>query len=366
MKKQISWQSVGCRIMDAVVVVLMVAGLAKPGSSAASNDALVFLAPGGSVSVAIVKDNAVGVQQLSETDQKYEYISVAPNGKCVWVIDQLSKSSPVEGWRRYGPLDVYVVSGALLSIPPRRACPIALSPDGGQLLFIAHNRNSNELCCKNLSTGDIETLVSDWRYLQRPSWSPDGAKIAYFCSVDMDGYRLHVMDMTSRKDIEVAPPSLAMRFNGNAMNEIIWSPDGKRIFFTARYDDEAKQAVGPPSAYVVSSAGGELPARIDSGTLTSISADGSIANVDGKGYSVEAKGITPALLPDTILGVSQPSPSNKAAAYTKYPLTPDAKDLGGLWCKLFPGGAEVMISDKWWDTFDQNWAMKWTTILAPD
>jgi len=318
---------------------------------------LVFLQPDGKVFLAVPNGDTLDVQQISEAEQRIEYIAVAPNGKCVWALDRQAKSSTVtaEGWRKYGPLTVFVLDPGSRSMAENSLCAMVLSPDGERLAYVAHMkaRGVYELHCETMTTGANVTITEPWPYLQMPSWSPDGSKIAYFASTDSDGFRLHVLDMMSRKDIVVSPRSLRMNLSGNIMDEVVWSPDSKLIYFSSRYDG-AVDWLGA-ATYVVPANGDVPPRKIAEGHCRSISSDGGVVAVDNRFLAVGGADVEEVAAPPAMKG--SPSHDNKITVYTG--------QSGGLWCRLLDSGNEIPVSNKWWHDIRSRYFRSWTTLDSP-
>jgi Tol biopolymer transport system component len=95
----------------------------------------------------------------------------------------------------------------------------ALSPDGSQAVFTA----VGDLWLANLATGAVSKLTDDEAIDLSPSWSPDGAKIAF--ASDRDG-------KTDIWTIALDGRALAKLTDlDTPANSPVWSPDGKKIAF---------------------------------------------------------------------------------------------------------------------------------------
>ncbi|MDP3740494.1 MAG: amidohydrolase family protein [Hyphomonadaceae bacterium] len=95
----------------------------------------------------------------------------------------------------------------------------ALSPDGSQAVFTA----VGDLWLTSLATGAVSKLTDDEAIDLSPSWSPDGAQIAFASDrggkTDIWTLTLQGRAFTQLTDLEVPA------------NSPVWSPDGKKIAF---------------------------------------------------------------------------------------------------------------------------------------
>jgi Tol biopolymer transport system component len=92
-----------------------------------------------------------------------------------------------------------------------------LSPDGKRIVF----RALNQIWLLDIATGKPAALTQDGYHKSDPSWSPDGAQIAYAC--DRGGtIDIWLHDLRSDASRQLT------RFEGAAAS-CAWSPDGKSI-----------------------------------------------------------------------------------------------------------------------------------------
>jgi hypothetical protein len=80
-----------------------------------------------------------------------------------------------------------------------------------------------------------------------PTWSPDGSKLAYYYRLGV-GWRLRVLDMSSRRDIDLAPVEASTQSPKGYWATISWSPDGTHIAYQhqdAIWAVEAKSGAEP-------------------------------------------------------------------------------------------------------------------------
>jgi TolB protein len=167
----------------------------------------------------------------------------------------------------------------------------AYSPDGGRIAYTCANF---ELCVMNAAGGDpVRLTTNDWprelRYDTRPAWSPDATKIAFVRTVagqdsiwivradgsglrelpapagvngnpsfSPDGATLafdHADDETGDGDVPMHSSNriYAIGVDGSALRRIVgprgsvsdpaWSPDGRRLAFVREFGDGRSQIV---------------------------------------------------------------------------------------------------------------------------
>ena len=143
-----------------------------------------------------------------------------------------------------GMLDVYIASldfktGKLLA-RPKRAIERFIgsnsrpdwSPDGRQLAYVSHRGplpfglGSFALCIRSLDTGEERELLPKLNYLSRPRWSPDGRSILLLANDLKNRQGLYLMDVQSGSITR-----LMQAREGTYMSGLVWSPDGKAIFY---------------------------------------------------------------------------------------------------------------------------------------
>jgi dipeptidyl aminopeptidase/acylaminoacyl peptidase len=163
-------------------------------------------------------------------------------------------------------------------VPPDErgdANDFAFSPDSKEICFTAvtdrpeATSTNGDLFLVPTSGGEPNRITSNPGFDGHPAYSPDGRFIAYHSQktpeYESDRWRLMLYDRTGETHSEVASS-----FDRN-VDEIVWSPDSKEIFFTA--ESEAEQPL-----YEIAAAPGSTPREILKDTFNesiSISTDGS-------------------------------------------------------------------------------------------
>jgi hypothetical protein len=112
-----------------------------------------------------------------------------------WTTDIASHATPQPGSESWAIYSIYPDSGAgeidlvdlegtrkRLTVSKGDDRPASFSPDGKKLLFITTRWNSNgwsDAAILDLTTGSVKRLTRGDATYDRPSWSPDGTRIAY-------------------------------------------------------------------------------------------------------------------------------------------------------------------------------------------
>lgn len=164
---------------------------------------------------------------------------------------------------RTGQGDLYLLDVANLTAPPQRLTRDETSaelfptwaPDSQRLVFVGKGPNGDNLFLLPSLTGAPQPLTT-WSGTQiAPSFSPDGAKVAFYANRDVrDRFDLYVVDARAG----ATPTRLAtdVVVNGGPR----WTPDGRELIYVcnddARYDPLCR----------IGAAGG-APRTIDLGTV---------------------------------------------------------------------------------------------------
>ena len=147
-------------------------------------------------------------------------------------------------------------------VPPDErgdANDFAFSPDSKELCFTAVTdrpeaiSTNGDLFVVSTSGGEAKRITSNPGFDGHPAYSPDGRFIAYHSQktpeYESDRWRLMLYDRAGGTHAEIAESF------DRSVDEIVWSPDSKKIYFTAV--NEAEQPV-----YEIAAAPGSTPREI--------------------------------------------------------------------------------------------------------
>ena len=174
---------------------------------------------------------------------------------------------------RDGNWEIYVMDAdggnqrRLTNNPGRDRSP-SWSPDGKRIVFVSnkdgHVRNDRptaEIYVMDADGGNQRNLTNNPDRDISPSWSPDGKRIAFVSDRAVDGgeavhnYEIYVMD---------ADGGNLQRLTNNLTEDEYpsWSPDGKRIAFSARRDGHFENELGITYEIYVMDTDGENEQRL--------------------------------------------------------------------------------------------------------
>ncbi len=168
--------------------------------------------------------------------------------------------------------------GADYDVPPDErgdAADFAFSPDSKELCFTAitdrpeATTTNADLFTVSLAGGEPRRITTNPGFDGHPIYSPDGHSIAYHAQLvpgyESDRWRLMLYDRATQKTT-----NLTENFD-RSIQEPLWSPDGRRIYFVA--EDQAEQPI-----YAVDIKSGGTPHPIAPGSYNSelsVNADGN-------------------------------------------------------------------------------------------
>jgi TolB protein len=116
------------------------------------------------------------------------------------------------------------------------------SPDGARIAYVSFEKKTAEIYLQDVATGSRQKLASFKGINGAPRWSPDGRRLALTLSRDGNP-EIYTMDIKSG--------ALTRWTTNQAIDtEPAWSPDGRSIVFTSSRG-------GSPQLYRISSAGGK-------------------------------------------------------------------------------------------------------------
>jgi dipeptidyl aminopeptidase/acylaminoacyl peptidase len=172
-----------------------------------------------------------------------------------------------------------VTARADYDVPPDErgdANDFSFSPDSKELCFTAVTdrpeaiSTNGDLFVAPVDGGEPKRITTNPGFDGHPAYSPDARFIAYHsqktAEYESDRWRLMLYDRAGGKQIE-----LAESFD-RSVDEIVWSADSKRIYFTAENE-------GENPFYEIAATAGSAPREIVKETYNealSVSADGSV------------------------------------------------------------------------------------------
>lgn len=139
------------------------------------------------------------------------------------------------------------------SFRAKRISSLRMAPNGDQLLFVvsrtvlSENARFSSLWKWSKADGKAMRLTSENGSVSSPRWSPDGSRIAYF-KADESGLGLWVMnrDGSDAHKLTNLEQSNADLYHSWSTNKLSWSPDGKRLAYTAAGKKHFKNDINPP------------------------------------------------------------------------------------------------------------------------
>ncbi|GIL39722.1 winged helix-turn-helix domain-containing protein [Roseiterribacter gracilis] len=107
----------------------------------------------------------------------------------------------------------------------------ALSPDGGQLVYVGNDPNAKRrvLLLRSTSGGDPVALTDEYAYA--PAWSPDGGRIAYAKRSATSACRLYVRAVPGGTEREIG------QCTGPGLTSLTWTPNGNGLIYADRAAD---------------------------------------------------------------------------------------------------------------------------------
>jgi len=109
----------------------------------------------------------------------------------------------------------------------------SFSPDGAKMAFVSGRRGSPQIYIKNFDTNKIQRLTFEGNYNTSPAWSPSGDYISYVGMTKEDGINIYLIrpDGTGLRQLTTGPGD---------NEEPSWSPDGSLIAFTSTRSGKKK------------------------------------------------------------------------------------------------------------------------------
>ncbi len=227
------------------------------------------------------RSDAAGLRRTAHqiADVIYETLLGEP-GAFATRIAYITEVGEADGSRKYSlevaDSDGYNPRPVLVSRQPLMSP--SWSPDGARLAYVSFESGAPVVYVQNVLSGVREELSRYNGLNGAPAWSPDGRKLALVLSKD-GSPNIYVLDLASR--------SLQQLTRSSAINtEPSWSPDSRFIYFTS-------DRGGKPQIYRVAMTGGAQAERVtfagDYNAGGEISPNGrhlALVNNSGRGFNV--------------------------------------------------------------------------------
>ena len=176
------------------------------------------------------------------------------------------------------------------------------SPDGALLAYVSFEHKVSSIYVQNVQTSQRSRVSARAGINGAPSWSPDGKKLAVTLSGSNGNLDIYLLDLASQKLTRVTEdPAID--------TEAVFSPDGGSLYFTS-------DRSGSPQVYRLTLGGAERPKRITfTGSYNArprISPDGKqlgLLTLDGGAYRIGVQDLANGTLQVISKGTQDESPS---------------------------------------------------------
>ena len=184
------------------------------------------------------------LQNLSNNPSSDTTPAGAPDGKRIAFMS--TRDGHVDAIHGFPIYDIYVMDAdggnqQNLTNNPHYDTSPAWSPDGQRIAFASNMFLFDgeraplrfDICVMNADGGNLQRLTNNPHGDRDPSWSPDGKRIVF--SARREGHVVHNLDLTYEIYVMDADGQNEQRLTENRKNdwEPSWSPDGQRIAFSS-------------------------------------------------------------------------------------------------------------------------------------
>lgn len=181
----------------------------------------------------IIRSDGSMVQRVNTANQSGDYTALSPDGSMLaYTVYESSKNKATNLY----VFDIKNSRTILIDTHVSFIASQAWSADGRKVIYESYKNNgdriqgSKEVLLADTVTSQVSKIVDG----QRPSWSPDGAKIAYISSkgdyyiASNDGsHKQQLLSQTSFSDLL----SGFFIFPAKVSGALLWSPDGRYVLF---------------------------------------------------------------------------------------------------------------------------------------
>jgi len=180
-----------------------------------------------------VKQIATGssLQTLPPSRTSYRSLAFSPDGQYLFFREESDPGAIYQ---------TPVFGGAPKKVADKVWSHFSVSPDGKQLAFIRRDagRSAHLLILSNIDDGAARELgarQSPMEYGEgAPAWSPDGSKLIVSAGLERQFHPdLLTVDVSTGKESELRTS------RWRAITNVLWTPDGKHLIFSARATDES-------------------------------------------------------------------------------------------------------------------------------
>ncbi len=175
-----------------------------------------------------VKGDGTGLRKVVALGKNTDYPTVSPDGRWVYFQSNAGGRSQVYRCRPDGGGVVNLTQGDRLGAEWKDAFGYALSADGKQMLFTAHNGSTGRVALARADGSAPHFLAPDLGYTYMAALSPGGDRVVF--SRPARGYRLLLVKLPDGRPVELTPDHPDCYVPQ-------FTPDGKTVVFVRRDGD---------------------------------------------------------------------------------------------------------------------------------